>query len=372
MRDAVRGAIRRRLRRFQFAQPGSAPGTLVGDPTAPRPQLRVVAYGPDGVDEQPVEDVASAIAMLGRQPVTWISVNGLGDVEVIRRLGEHFRLHRLALEDIVNVNQRPKVERYDAGLYIVARMIRRGTDQALDSEQLSMVLGDGWLLTFQEHPGEVFEPVRERLRTGRGRLRQAGSGYLAYALLDAVVDHHFPVLESYGETLETLEDEVLDRPSRRTIGAVHTVRRELLTLRRGVWPLRDAVRDLLRDPSDLIEHEDRFYLQDCYDHTVRVIEMLEGYREMAASLMDMYLSSVSNRMNEVMKVLTMFASIFIPLSFIAGLYGMNFNPDRPFNMPELNWPGGYLFALGLMAAVAAGLLFFFWRRGWIGDRDGGS
>ncbi|MGE0351979.1 MAG: magnesium/cobalt transporter CorA [Gemmatimonadales bacterium] len=353
-----------------FVQPGAAPGTLVADPDAPAPLFHVIAYGPESLEEADLADPDQIRPFLDRQRVTWLNVDGLGDITVISRLGEIFGLHRLALEDIVNVNQRAKVEDYENGLYMVARMVEFSTDM-ITTEQLSMFLGEKFLLTFQERRGDSFNPVRQRIRTGRGRIRKAGPGYLAYAILDAVVDYYFPVLEAYGERLEALEAEVLDRPTRRTMEAIHAVRRDLLEIRRSVWPLRDAVHRLQREAASWMEEEDRYYLQDCYDHTVRVIEMLEAYREMGSSLMDAYLSSISNRMNEVMKVLTMFAAIFIPLSFIAGLYGMNFNTSRSeWNMPELNWAAGYPFALALMALVASVLLFYFYRKGWIGqDRE---
>jgi magnesium transporter len=300
--------------------------------------------------------------------VHWINVDGLGDEATLRQLGEIFHLHRLALEDVVNTGQRSKVEHYADHLYIVAHQVH--AEGGLTSEQVSMFVGSNFVLTFQEYAGDLFDPVRVRIREGRGRMRHAGPGYLAYALLDAIVDFYFPVLERYGEQLERLEDEVINRPSQKSIARIHAVKRELLTLRRSVWPMRDALHGLLRDENPLIQAEDRLYLQDCYDHALRVLEMIESFREVTSSLLDVYLSSQGNRMNEIMKVLTMFASIFIPLSFIAGLYGMNFDTSLSrWNMPELGWPYGYVFALGLMATVAFGLLGYFARKGWIGARE---
>jgi len=355
-----------RSRRFGAPRPGTAPGTLSIDPNARKPIVRLVAFGPDQLHEETLSDLSALESLTGRWPVVWLNVDGLGDADTLLRIGDAFGLHRLTLEDIVNVPQRPKMEAYEGYMFIVARMLTR--PGRIDVEQLSMVLGPGHLLTFQEHHGDIFEPVRGRLREGGGRLRHAGSGYLAYALLDAVVDHYFPVFEQLGEDLEELEHEALNWPTKRTIERIHDIKRELLQVRRSIWPLRDMLNGLVRTESQLFQPEDRLHLQDCYDHAVRVMDLVESYREIGSGLMDVYLSSISNRMNEIMKVLTLFASIFIPLSFVAGLYGMNFDTASPWNMPELGWRWGYLFALGLMALVAGGLLSYFWRQGWIGRR----
>ncbi|MGE5175618.1 MAG: magnesium/cobalt transporter CorA [Hyphomicrobiales bacterium] len=370
--SALEQILGRRLHRGRRPPPGTPPGTLIADPESPPPVLTVFAYGPDVLIERENVSVEEIASFDGKAPVLWINVDGLGDVSVIERLGQRFGLHPLALEDVVNVHQRSKVESYPGNLYIVARMI--SLEARIGSEQLSLFLGDGFLLSFQERRGDCFAPVRERIRQGRPRLRTGGAGYLAYALLDAVVDRYFPVLEEFGERLERLEGELVESPTRAAMRRVHAVKRDLLTLRRSLWPLRETVQALLREETGYFQAETRPYLQDCYDHAVQVIDVLETYRELGSGLLDVYLSSVSNRMNEIMRVLTMFASIFIPLSFIAGLYGMNFNSERsPWNMPELNWPLGYPFALALMALVAGGLLLFFRARGWIGaarERDG--
>ena len=282
--------------------------------------------------------------------------------------GHVFGLHRLALEDVSNVPQRPKAEWYDEHLFVVGRMIR--LIPALDVEQLSMFLGSGYVLTFQERAGDPLDPVRRRLQGPPGRIRAVGADYLAYAILDAVTDHYFPVLESYGDELEALEDCILAGTGRLAMARLHAVKRDLLTLRKSIWPVRDAITALLRDPGELIGEGTQVYLRDCHDHVVQAAELVETYRELAASLTDLYLSSVSYRMNEIMKVLTIFTAVFIPLSFIAGLYGMNFDrSESPLNMPELEWYFGYPFALGLMAVIALGLLYYFWRRGWIGSRE---
>ena len=346
--------------------PGTPPGTLIVDPEAPHPSVRVIAYGPDETVEQEIHEPRHVRDFLDKWPVIWVDVEGLGDAETIRTLGEIFGLHRLALEDVVNVHQRPKIEQYDGYYFIVARMVKLG--EHLETEQLSLFLGKNFVVTFQEgHPGDCLETIRERIRQKRGRIRDAGLDYLAYALLDAVVDCYFPIMEEYGERLEAFEDELLTYPHSDTVARIHEIKRNLLTLRRAVWPQRETFNALLRDETPLVTNETRLYLRDCYDHTTQLIDLIETYRELGSDLTDVYLSSISNRTNEIMRVLTVIATIFIPLTFIAGIYGMNFNPAAsPVNMPELNWYWGYPFSLTLMALVAFGQLFFFWRRGWLG------
>ena len=362
---------RRRRRKHQFqrqTQPGASPGTIVVDPQSPKPIITVIAYSPDGMIEEQIADIDQIPECLRKWPITWINVDGLGDAETIRRIGEIFNLHRLALEDVVNVHQRAKVEQYGAHLFIVARMV--AWSDRLETEQLSIFLGQKWVLTFQERPGgDSFDPVRARLRESRGRIRDVGADYLAYALLDAVVDAYFPVLEQYGEALEDTEQDVLRGSAQEIIQRIHSIKHDLLILRRAIWPMREAVHTLVRDPHPVIHDETRIYLRDCYDHTIQLIDLLETYRELGSDLRDLYLSSASNRMNEIMKVLTVISTIFIPLNFIAGVYGMNFNTEYPWNMPELNWRFGYLYALSLMLTVTAGLIYFFWQKGWLWPRQ---
>jgi len=349
--------------------PGAPPGSLVVDPHAPLPIIRVIAYGSEAVHEELVEDVSRIGSYLGRQPVTWVNVDGLGDAAVIRKLGEIFGIHRLALEDIINSHQRAKVDQYDNHLFVVGRMVEMADH--VETEQLSLFLGKSYVLTFQERVGDAFDPVRERIRKAGGRVRNAGPDYLAYALIDAFIDNYFPVLEKYGERLESIEEDVLSRPEPVLVSRMHEVKRDLLTLRRAIWPLRETINSLVREPSPFISDETRVYFRDCYDHTIQIIDLLENYRDVASGLMEVYLSSASNRLNEIMKILTMFTAFFIPLSLIAGIYGMNFNTARsPFNMPELNWYLGYPFVLGLMATVALGMVTFFRRKGWLRSRLG--
>jgi magnesium transporter len=349
-------------RRKRRLPPGTAPGTLQVDSTAPPPRIRVMAYGPDGIAEEELADPGDLPSFLARWPVVWVNVDGLGDAAVIQKLGDQFGLHRLALEDVVNVGQRAKVESYGDIVYIVAGMVSANAEHGI--EQLSAFLGRGFVLTFQEREGDCLDAVRDRVRKGSPRIRGSGPDYLAYAILDTVVDHYFPLLESYGERLDVIQEEIAERPSRDSLSHIHAIRSDLTAIRRVLWPLRDAVNVLLRDPLPHVSDETRLYLRDCYDHVVSLIDLLQTDRESAAGLMEFHMSSVGNRMNEVMKVLTVFAALFIPLTFVAGLYGMNFNPERsPWNMPELNWYWGYPFAWLLMAVIAAGMLVFFWRKG---------
>ena len=357
--------LRMLRRRINRPPPGTTPGALRVVEDAKPPRIEVIAYGPEELIEREVEDIDEVAGLVGQRPVVWVDVKGVEHSPTIERIGRAFKLHRLAIEDIVNVPQRAKVEDYTEYLFIVARMAMRSP--ALDTEQIGIVLGDGFVLSFQEREGDPLGAVRHRIRERIGRLRGAGADYLAYAVLDAIVDHYFPIIETVGDQLEELEDEILLGGSRATMTRLYGVKRDLSTLRRAIWPARDALNTLVRDPCPLIEDETRVYLRDCYDHVVQSIDLIESYRELTSSLTDLYLSTLGHKSNEIMKVLTIFAAIFIPLTFIAGIYGMNFDYSvSPFNMPELHWFWGYPFALGLMFLVAMGMLFFFWRRGWIG------
>jgi len=320
-----------------------------------------MAYGPDGYVEQEI-GVDEVEEHLGTWPVVWINVDGLGDESTLSRLGEIFSLHRLALEDVVNLGQRAKVEAYEEDLFIVARA--PGTDLS-SGEQVTMFLGPRFVLSFQERAGDNFDGIRERVRHGKGKIRKSGPDYLVYALVDAVIDSYFPVLEGISEALEVVEQEVLGSPDQRTVSHVYAIKRRLLDLRRSITPHREALNSLIRDPGDQIGDETALYLRDTYDHTMRIAEMVDSQRDLCSDLMATYLSVASNRMNEVMKVLSIIGTIFIPLGFIAGVYGMNFDPDASaFNMPELGWYLGYPFALLLMGTTALGLLIYFWKKGW--------
>ncbi len=354
-------------RGFRFrnrSQPGLAPGTVAVDPQAPRPVIHVIAYGPQELVEKTLESPEEILEYLNRWPTVWVNVDGLGDAQVLGRIGEIFELHKLTVEDIVNVHQRPKVERYDNHLFIVTRELHPAP--SLWTEQIALVLSKGALLTFQEHPGDCFQTVRQRLRSAHGRIRGAGAGYLAYSLLDAIIDTYFPLIEQHGDRLDELEARIMAGPDQATLSEIHTVKKDLLRLRRTIWPQREAVNSLMRDEGPYFDAETRLHLRDGYDHCVQVIDMLENLREFSASLVDLHMSSISNRLNEVMKVLTIISTLFIPLSFITGVFGMNFHTDAsPLNMPELSWYYGYPAALALMFGVAMVQIVFFWRKGWL-------
>jgi magnesium transporter len=364
---------KRRKRRFVDRQrpvvPGIAPGTIVVDPDSPRPVLSVMAFGPPAHAEEHNTTLERIQELAKTFSVVWVNVDGLGDAAVIEQIGRAFELHPLALEDVVNVHQRAKVEPYDGADFLALRIVEKVNPLA--TEQISLFLKKKVLVTFQERAGDCFDGVRARIRQKGGRVRDLGADYLMYTLLDAMVDTFFPALEHLGERLERLEDEVLaETRGLRLLQHIHDVRRELLTLRRAAWPLRDMMSALLREERALIAPETRVFLRDCYDHVVQIIDMIETYREVVTGLVDVHFSQTSNRLNDVMRVLTVISSIFIPLSFIAGVYGMNFDPEASsWNMPELRWVYGYPFAIGLMASVGLGFFTFFYRRGWIGSRD---
>jgi magnesium transporter len=352
---------------YFYDDPGAPPGTLDLEPDAPPPEIVLIDYCETVATRANLANPQEASAYLDTASVSWVDMLGLGNKETWRHLGKVFNLHLMAQEDVVNVPQRPKVVDYEDHLLIIAWMvIVKPNSENFHKEQVSLILGKHYLLTVQEEPDyDCFGPVRERIRKGQGNIRKHGADFLAYTLLDSIIDGFFPVLEVYGERIEELEDEVVENPTRRTLEKIYKIRRELLTLRRAIWPQRDAINVLIRDSSDLISPEVRIYLRDCYDHTVQVMDMVETYRELSSGLMDVYLSSVGNKMNEIMKLLTVISSIFIPLTFVAGVYGMNFNTEKsPWNMPELNWYFGYPLCWALMVAIASALVYFFWRRGW--------
>ncbi len=350
--------------------PGAAPGTLVADPTSQKPLVRVIAYSAQEFIERELRtagDFDKLREIVDRYAVTWVNVEGLGDASVVSRLGNCFGLHALALEDVLNHHQRSKVEPYGEQVFIVARMIEGG--HKLETDQLAIFLGKRFVVTFQHTHGDCFDPLRQRVRQGYTTLRNAGPDYLAYALLDAVVDSYFPLLESFGEEIESLEDAIIEDCNADLISRLHEVKSKLLILRRAIWPLRDALHVLIRDPIPWVTDPTRIYLRDCADHTFQIMDLVDTYRELTSDLMGLYHSSLSNRMNEVMQVLTIIATIFIPLTFIVGVYGMNFDTEiSPWNMPELEWYFGYPAVWFLMIAITGWLLYFFRKRNWLPKR----
>lgn len=362
---------KRRKRRFRrHSRPSALPGTIAPQPDSSPSTVRLIQYGPGRHRDVEVDDASTLVRQTDESSVTWVDVCGLRDGKVIKSVGETFHLHRLALEDAVNLHQRPKVEMYGETLFFVARAM---PDQdsithgdPLDSHQVAFFLGRDFVVTFREPETKCIDSVRERLRTAKGRIRDCGADYLLYTLIDVTVDSFFPVLEEHGERLDLLDEIIAEKPHQDCIRQIHDLRSELLTIRRSVWPLREAINSLIRDSGDLIGDETDLYLRDCYDHTVQIIDVIETDRELCSDLRDFYLTTISNRMNQVMKFLTIIATLFIPLTFVTGLYGMNFNTQASgLNMPELNWPWGYPMVLFIMATTTIGLLVYFRRKGWL-------
>jgi magnesium transporter len=342
---------------------GLSPGVLVhiGEKRALQTRITLIHYDGDQMQEKELSAVEDAFSYKDSPPVTWINIDGLHETEIVEKIGSRFELHPLVLEDIVNTAQRPKTEDFEHYLYIVLKML--SYDEAADhivSEQVSLVLGRHFLMSFQEREGDVLDPLRERIRRGKGRIRKVGCDYLAYAVLDAVVDHYFLVLEKIGERMELLEEDLLNDPEPETLQQIHHLKREALFMRKQVLPLREVIGYLLNDESGLIEEATQVFLRDVQDHVIQAFDTLDSLRDVLTGMQDLYLSTASNRMNEVMKVLTIIATIFIPLTFIAGIYGMNFK-----YMPELDWKWSYLALWLVLIGLFVVMILFFKRRKWL-------
>ena len=344
---------------------GLPPGSLihVGDKKAETTKITIIDYDEGSFQQKEAAGLEECFVFKQTATVTWINIDGVHDPAVIGRLGECYGVHSLILEDIMNTAQRPKLEDMGDYLYVVLRMLSCAKeDGEVQSEQVSLIVGPNFVISFQEgsNPGDVFDPVRDRIRTGKGRIRKLGADFLAYSLVDAIVDNYFVVLERLGGRVEGLEEELVTDPGQKTLHDIHTLKREMIYLRKSVWPLREVVNGLQRGESPLVKETTGIFLRDVYDHTIQVIDTIETYRDMLSGMLDMYLSSVSNRMNQVMKVLTIIATIFIPLTFIAGVYGMNFK-----FMPELDWRYGYFVVWGVMALIGAVMVIFFKKKKWM-------
>lgn len=353
--------------------PGEPPGTL-----RPReqvghrpPVITLVEYDRTHLEERVIEDREELLSHLDNQRVTWINIDGLGDIDILRTLGSRFNLHPLALEDVLDTTQRPKVEQYDNYLFIVAHMLYLDRSKVMCGEQVSMFLGKHFLITLQEEAEfDVFEPVRMRIRNANGTIRKMGPDYLAYALLDSIVDHYYPVLEDIGAKIDLVEDQLVEVPSANPVGELHGHKRVLTHIRRFIWPVRDLVNFLMHEEGGLVTKATKVYLRDCYDHTVQLMDLVESYRDVLSGLMELYLSAVGIRTNEIMRVLTVISSIFIPLTFIVGVYGMNFASEAngkklSWNMPELYQPWGYLAVLFFMLAIAIFQVLYFKKKRWL-------
>ena len=354
---------RRRIMKKRTGKIGDSPGSLVhiGEVSDAIPQLSALRYHPGGAEDLSlVDDVAKLAATVTPQSVTWINLVGLHDVELIKLLGSAFALHPLILEDILDTDHRPKLEVGNGFLFLIAKKLTFQLDGDILSEQISIVVGPGYVLSFQEKPGPLFDALRQRIFADQGRVRTMGADYLAYRLLDTIVDHYFVILEQMGDHIEKLEEELLASPDTQLLHRIHLAKREMILLRRAVWPLREVIGGLQRDDSGIIAPAVQPFLRDLYDHTIQIIDTVETYRDIITGLLDLYLSSISNRMNEIMKFLTIMSTLFIPLTFLVGVYGMNFD-----NLPELHWRWGYFALWGVMLSCVGGMLVFFRRKGWL-------
>jgi magnesium transporter len=342
---------------------GMAPGSLVhiGEKKIEQTRIEIIDYDEKHLRQQEVETIEECFPFRDEPTVTWINIDGLHEVEIIEKIGNHFDIHPLVLEDILHTGQRPKAEDFGKYIYIVLRSLSFDEEQEeILEEQISLLVGSNYVISFQERVGDEFNPVRERIRTGRFQMKKRKADFVAYSLIDAVVDNYFLILEKIGEKIESIEDELLENPKPVTLQSIHLMKRKLITLRKSVWPLREVIGGLERGESSLFHKSTTVYLKDVYDHTIQVIDTIETYRDMVSGMLDIYLSNLSNKMNEVMKVLTIIATIFIPLTFIAGIYGMNFE-----FMPELKWHWGYFLILGLMIIIGIGMVFYFQRKKWL-------
>jgi len=340
---------------------GLPPGSLihVGEKITDEIKISVIDYDEKNFKEIEIKNVADCFPFKDKPSMTWINIDGISKPDIIESIGKNYGFHSLVSEDILNTGQRPKFEDYDDYIYIVLKMLYQPKDEIL-AEQVSIILGKNYVISFQETSGDVFQKIRERIRNGKGRIRKMGADYLAYALIDSIVDNYYIVLETLGDKLEEIEDNVVNNPTPDTLKIIHGMKRELIFLKKQIWPLREVINNLNRAETTLIKKSIKIFVRDLYDHTIQVIDTIETFREMNSGMLDIYMSSVSNKMNEVMKVLTIFAAIFIPLTFIAGIYGMNFQ-----YMPELGWQWGYFTVIGFMTIVGITLLFYFKNKKWI-------
>lgn len=352
---------------------GKPPGTLifVGDQKIEKQEIYMLEYNEQDITETKYKtaefDAIKNREILETDDLTnWIDIVGLHEVNAVEKVGSVFDLHPLTLEDILNTDQRPKLEEYQNYIFIVAKSISYNKAiSEINVEQISLVLGKGYLVTFEEQSTKIYDDLRERIRTKKGKIVTFGADYLAYSIIDVLVDNYFTVLEKMGEEIEDLEEELVVDPKSDTIQSIHQYKREMIALRKSVWPLREVIMKLMREENDFVDEKTIVYLRDVYDHVIQVIDTIETYRDLLSGMLDIYLSSMSNRMNEIMKLLTLIGTIFIPLSFITGLYGMNFDRSSPFNMPELGWSFGYIYVWIVMLSVVFIMLYYFKRKKWI-------
>jgi magnesium transporter len=358
-----RGKIMPRLfKKRAKQQMGLSPGTLVhiGERKIEKARIRIIDYDETQLEEREVQTIEECFPFKDKPTITWINIDGVHDLDMVEKIGNRFGLHSLVLESIVNTGQRPKLEDFKEHIFIVLKMLDYDNEKGeIESEQVSLVFGSNFVISFQEHAGDVFDPLRERIRKGKGRIRKAGADYLAYALIDSIVDSYFVILEQLGECVENTEQELATNFTAKALHVIRTLKKEMIFLRKSVWPLREVVSTLQRGESPLLHKSTGIYLRDVYDHIVQIIDAIDSYRDMLSGMLDVYLSLTSNKMNEVMKVLTIFAAIFIPLTFVASIYGTNFR-----YMPELEWKWGYLVFWVVLIAIGISMVVYFRRKKW--------
>jgi magnesium transporter len=349
--------------KLRYHKPGTPPATLLApeEQKGLKPVISLVEYDAHTIQERQIERIEDVFHCLTSSQVSWINVDGLGDIEELQKLGEHFRIHPLVLEDILNTGQRAKLDEFSHQLFVVVHMVYDNPPDDIVSEQVSIILGENYVITIQEMPGrDVFDPVRQRIREGCGNLRFMKADYLAYALIDAVTDNYFPIVEALSERMEAFQETLLEQPNRERLQELHAFKRGIAQIRWSIWPQREMIGRLVRSESEFIAERTRPFLRDCYDHTLMILDLIESFRDVTTSIMDLYISSLSMRTNEIMRVLTVISSIFFPLTFIVGVYGMNFE-----HMPELKWAFGYPFVWLVMIAVASAMIIFFRRKKWL-------
>jgi magnesium transporter len=362
------------LRKHKRTPPGASPGSINLAEDAKSPRLSIISFDKESLFELPVQNLNDIHQRMNQYPdlLHWIEIRGFGDKNLLESICAEFDIHRLEMEDVISTYQRPKMEEHKDHLFFVTRVLTRSQDGLMRNDQLSLFVGKKFVISMQEQYDDYFEPVRSRIRTGKGNLRNSGTDYLMYTLLDSIVDTYFPILEAIGDKLDELEDELFLKPNRISLQKIQTIKRELIVFRRTVFAERDKINDVLRTHTNFVNDQTKLFLRDTYDHIIQVMDLVESYKEITASLMDIYLSSVSNRMNQIMKVLAVISTIFIPLTFIVGVYGMNF-PDQnpvtgeklPLNMPELYSPYGYIGVMLFMFLLSIIQLYIFWRKGWL-------
>lgn len=360
-------SVTKRITRHKILRPGTSPGTLIptiqnGD-SASKTTLELIDYTENDLLEREINTIEEVLPYKDKESVTWLNITGLQNVKIIEEIQAKFNIHPLICEDIISTNQRPKIELFDDYIVIILQMLKL-KDNILENEQVSIIIGKHYLLSFKETPGDIFSMVKQRIRNGKGRIRKNTSDYLAYALIDTIIDNYFVILEKLSDHMELLEEGLLTHPSHKTLQSIIALKHELLLMRKSIWPLREVINRLNKTETSLIATQTEPFIRDLYDHTIQIIDTIETLRDFTSSMVDVYLSSVSNRMNQIMKVLTIISTIFIPLTFLAGLYGMNFE-----NLPELRWQYGYFALLGFMFIVSCIMMYFFYKKGWLTNKD---